>query len=158
MAVCEIHNWLHQTCILMLRVSLFPFPMIFTYVCDMVIVNYGLVHISKFIALRFLFWNLFQHLPILYCSVLMLISYSCMIMLITYCSVPIVFTDAAQFNWNGFLNQCFMCYWQRWPSVHLDDEIISFIDVFGLTRTVMGQGPDHMVLSQLYMSARAHIR
>ena len=43
-------------------------------------------------------------------------------------------------------------------SVHLHDEIIYLIVLLELTKTIIGQGSDDMVLGQLYMSARAHIR
>jgi hypothetical protein len=122
----------------------------------MMLCNYGWVYLSKSIALTFLFRNLFQDLSIRYCSALMSINYCRMLTLDTYCSVPMlckVFTDAAHFNWNDFLNQCFLCYWQRWSSVYLDDKILSLVIVFGLTRRIIGQGSDEKVLSQLYMSA-----
>lgn len=146
MVVCEIYTCLRQTYILMLWASLLPFPFSQWYlhacVWYMMLCNYGWVHLSKSIALTFLFRNLFEDLSIKYCSALMLINYCHILTLDTYCPVFMlckVFTDAAHFNWNAFLNQCFLRYWQRWSSVYLDDKILSLVIVFGLTRRIIGK-------------------
>jgi hypothetical protein len=120
--------------------------------------NYGWVHISKSVALTFLFWNLLQHLPITYWSTLMLIIYCGMLTLITYCPVLMVLTDALHLYWNGFVSQCFLCYRQTWSSVYLGDEILSLVIGLGLNTRIIGQRTRWGGAKPVIYVSRAHMR